>query len=66
MLDPAVPEDLVRHMLETWDDADVLDALDELDVQMTAFAHQDEPRTPEERAAERAAREDWIRADTAV
>jgi len=42
-------------MLEMWDDVDVLDALD---VQMTALADPDEPRTSEDRAAEHAALQD--------
>ena len=66
MLDPAVPDDLVRHVLGTWDDAEVLDALDALDATTRSLADPDEPRTAEERAAERAAQEDWTRANTAV
>jgi len=63
MRDPADPDDVVHHVLATWDEYDALDALD---ATTRPFADQDEPQTAEERAAEHAAREDWIRANTAV
>jgi hypothetical protein len=53
-------DDTLRRLLAAWDDAETLDALDELD----APSDPPLPRTREERAAERAAREDWKHASS--
>jgi hypothetical protein len=55
MTDPA--RDALVHLLTTWDDVDTLDALDAT-TRFTVDA--DEPST-DERAAERAVRDDWER-----
>jgi hypothetical protein len=54
---PTTQDDTLRRLLAAWDDADDLAALAELD----ARPPDPPPRTREERAAERAAREDWQR-----
>ena len=63
MSDPAY--DALDHLLTPWDDIDTLDALAELDASTRLPADADEPRTDDERAAERAARDDWERAGAA-
>ena len=62
MSDPA--RDALVHLLTTWDDVDTLDALDALDATTRFMVDADEPRTDDERAAERAARDDWERSGT--
>jgi hypothetical protein len=59
MSDPA--HDALVHLLTTWDDVDTLDALAALDASTRFTGDADEPRTDDERAAERAARDDWER-----
>jgi hypothetical protein len=49
----------LRHRRETWDEADMLEALDELAALLAPDP--DTPCTREERDAFRAAREDWQR-----
>ena len=56
------PPEVLRRLRAEWDDADTLDALDELDATTRRAAEPPPRRTPEERAAERAARDDWKRA----
>ena len=63
MSDPA--SDALVRLLTTWDDVDTLDALEELDASTRPTVDAYEPRSDEERAAERAARDDWERASAA-
>ena len=58
------PADVLQQLTATWEDADTLDALDELAAQQ--LPDPEKPRTREERAAERAAREDWKRTEPAA
>ena len=59
MFDPA--HDALDHLLTPWEDIDTLDALAELDASTRLAVDVDEPRSDAERAAERAARDDWER-----
>ena len=60
MFDPA--HDALDHLLTPWEDIDTLDALAELDASTRLAVDADEPHSDAERAAERAARDDWERA----
>jgi len=63
MPDTTNPEHLLRHLTETWDDADTRAARDELAAKMHPDPYA--PRTPDERAAVCAARDDGKRAKSA-